>query len=191
MQRFGENLRQLRRDMRGMGQAELAQRVSDLGVPLRVNSISRLENGTRVADVPELLALAVALDVTPNRLLLTADATDEPVGLTPNLSVTARCAWKWAAGDQALPKNGVDRYGSGFQLVNRPHNPPDRTTVRELDEHSEALSALYAEVQRAVDNGVPARVVFAAVRSLELPLSMWNAGLTFVDSDVDETGQQP
>ncbi len=80
--------------------------------------VSRLENGTRVADVPELLALAVALDVTPNRLLLTADATDEPVGLTPNLSVTARCAWKWAAGDQALPKNGVHRYGSGFQLVN-------------------------------------------------------------------------
>ncbi len=63
--------------------------------------------------------------------------------------------------------------------------------MKELDEHSEALSGLYAEVQRAVDNGVPARVVFAAVRSMELPMSMWNAGLTFVDSDVDETGQQP
>ena len=154
-----------------MGQTELAQRVSDLGVPLRVNSISRLENGTRVADVPELLALAVALDVAPNRLLLTADANDEPVELTPNLSVAARWAWRWAAGDRPLPRDGVVIYGNtGFQLVNRPHDPPDGTTVRELDEHSEQLRDLHREVRLAVERGVPPRIVFAYVRLMELPV---------------------
>lgn len=154
-----------------MGQAELAQRVSDLGVPLRVNSISRLENGTRVADVAELLALAVALDVAPNRLLLTADANDEAVELTPNLSVAARWAWRWAAGDQPLPKDGVARYGdTDFRLVNRPHNPPDGTTVRELDEHFEQLRDLHREVRLAIERGVPARIIFSYVRLMELPV---------------------
>ena len=71
----------------------LSDRMTELGVPLAVNLISRIEKGVRVPGLSEIMALALALDVTPNRLMLTSEATYAPVELTPTTSAPAKVAW--------------------------------------------------------------------------------------------------
>jgi transcriptional regulator with XRE-family HTH domain len=70
------NVRQLRRE-RGLGLAELGYRLDDVGRPLSVKVLSKMENHARGIDVDDLVAFAAALDVTVERLLappaLTAD----------------------------------------------------------------------------------------------------------------------
>src|SRR3954451_23451914 len=79
-ERFGANVRDLRLK-RAWKQSDLAQRVTELGVPLALNLISRIEKGVRMPDLAEVVALALALGVTPNRLMLTGDATYESIEL--------------------------------------------------------------------------------------------------------------
>ena len=160
--RFGANLREVRRAAE-LSQGELADRMDDVGVPLRLNLISRLEKGTRVPDVRELLALAFTLGVSPNRLLLTAEADDEEVELTPTVAVEARRAWAWAAGDEALPESSPDPSGRGFNAVNRPHDPKSELRERDLRDATERLEPLWAMCEQAVDDGVSPEVVSAFV----------------------------
>jgi transcriptional regulator with XRE-family HTH domain len=47
---------------------ELAQRLEQIGRPLRVLALQRIENGNRRIDVDDLLALSVALGVYPHQL---------------------------------------------------------------------------------------------------------------------------
>lgn len=103
--RFGQLMRELR-VLAGLGQQELAAKLRDLGHPLPVSSISRLENGERRADISDLVAIAVALDVAPARLLLPGAAPDTDwqaeIQLTEALSVSWERAWRWATGEESL-----------------------------------------------------------------------------------------
>jgi hypothetical protein len=82
-------------------------------------------------DVDDLVALAVALDVSPNLFLLSdRDAAlldvDErgALVLTPNRRVLWRQAWEWATGEQPLPPHAESRVDPlRFRVVNRPHTP--------------------------------------------------------------------
>ena len=69
------------RGLRGMSQDQLAKRVTDLGVPMRQTTVAKIERPdgpdakgrfirARDVDVSELVAFALALDVSPLRLLL-------------------------------------------------------------------------------------------------------------------------
>lgn len=58
-----------------LGYAELARRLEELGRPIPVLGLSRIERGERRVDVDDLMALAVALGVSPTSLLL-PDTTD-------------------------------------------------------------------------------------------------------------------
>ncbi len=158
-----------------MGQAELAEAVTAQGVPMRLNTVSRIENGLRSTDITELLAIAVALGdhVSPNRLLIGPEAGEEPIALTPNRVVEAYWAWRWAAGDGRLPdEDGIPVYGDRtFPQLNRPHDPPDLTTVDEVASWSKQLAGVDREIWRAVrELGIPARVVLAYARMLEHPI---------------------
>lgn len=61
-----------------LGYADLARRLEALGRPIPVLGLSRIERGERRIDVDDLMALAVALGVSPTSLLLpdTAGADD-------------------------------------------------------------------------------------------------------------------
>ncbi|MGW3486515.1 helix-turn-helix domain-containing protein [Streptomyces sp. NPDC001054] len=48
---------------------ELSARLEELGRPILPSGISKIEHGLRRVDVDDLVALAMALEVTPNRLL--------------------------------------------------------------------------------------------------------------------------
>lgn len=100
------------REQRGLKQSELGQALTDLGRPMSIDVVSKLEKGSRPMDVDDLVAFAVALDATPNDLLLPPEDSDEQVELTPVTRVSNRDAWHWArqvqdlteaSGTQTLP----------------------------------------------------------------------------------------
>ncbi len=101
--RVAENLTALR-EHRRLSQAELSELINRLGRQMASDSISKIEKLGRRVDVDDLVALAVALDTTPNRLLLPGNAAEtEIVQLTPEFSVSALDAWKWARGRRPFP----------------------------------------------------------------------------------------
>jgi transcriptional regulator with XRE-family HTH domain len=97
--RIAANIAALRRN-RGLTQAELASRMNDIGRPMSGPVVSKTEKLDRRTDVDDLVALAVALHTTPNRLLL-ADPSEHPdaIDLAPTgACVEMRQAWEWATG---------------------------------------------------------------------------------------------
>lgn len=66
------------RQRRGWDQAYLAQRVTEAGRPMSASVLGKVEAGARRVDVDDLVALAAALDVTPQQLLPGSDAATAP-----------------------------------------------------------------------------------------------------------------
>jgi transcriptional regulator with XRE-family HTH domain len=76
-----QRVRELR-ERRGWSAQALADRCQDLGLPFTRDIITSIELGRRKAvDVDELLALALALGVSPTHLLVPADPWPYAVGL--------------------------------------------------------------------------------------------------------------
>lgn len=144
-----------------------------LGRPLLPSAISKIENGQRRVDVDELMALAVALDCTPNRLLIGPEANDEQITLTPgetesptgwgrvNGNLSARNGWRWARGiepldigifvttsdeDEQAAYAAENERRRRFQMQNRPDDLPDQTDFSRLPiEQRAALAAVAAK----------------------------------------------
>lgn len=109
---------------------ELSARLSKLGRPILPSGITKIEQGQRRVDADDLVALAVALQVTPTRLLMGPPPTDgtaeDPaheevwettewvsedgqrrtpvylIRLAPELALEPWDAWPWALGDSPL-----------------------------------------------------------------------------------------
>jgi transcriptional regulator with XRE-family HTH domain len=106
---------------------ELSDRLGQLGRPIPVLGLSRIENGTRRVDADDLVALAIALDVSPAALLLPAEhlpGLNEEVALTPARSASWGAAWRWANGDQPLTGEPFDPEAADvrrFRADSRPY----------------------------------------------------------------------
>jgi transcriptional regulator with XRE-family HTH domain len=114
--RVAKNLR----DVRKVSVRELAARLKQLGRPLYASAISKIELGQRRIDVDELVAISIALDVSPNLLLIGPRADwNEDVQLTEgstkvetgevDTEPSAAKAWKWARGIEPLDAGGGTR----------------------------------------------------------------------------------
>lgn len=132
-QRVGENLRALR-DAQGMKTAGLAAAVTELGVPMTASTVTKIEIQSRRVNVDELVALALALDVSPVTLLLPRQAPDtdpsdpqsERVGITDRVSVPWETAWRWMHGEWPYshgewPSVAKPEHIRRFRAVNRPY----------------------------------------------------------------------
>jgi transcriptional regulator with XRE-family HTH domain len=97
---LGRNVAELR-DRRRLSVRALSARLAELGHPILASGISKIENGSRRVDVGDLVALALALDVSPVRLLLPGERVDR-VQLTRDRSASWEAAWRWAVGEQPL-----------------------------------------------------------------------------------------
>lgn len=93
------NVKRLRDDL-NLGLRALAARLANAGRPLTHTALDKIERGTRRVDVDDLMALAVALEVSPATLLMpevtTAewdDAEVETTGLPKG--TTAELLWGW------------------------------------------------------------------------------------------------
>ena len=107
----------------GLSYAELARRLAALGHPILDTGLMKIEKGHRRVDVDDLMALALALDVTTNRLLLPEVEIAKPgtpVVLTPGHDkVRTDDAWAWAYGERPLaakPTSFADEEPSQAEL---------------------------------------------------------------------------
>ncbi|MEV0683403.1 Z1 domain-containing protein [Nocardia sp. NPDC050378] len=88
------------RQARGLTLGTLARRLGDLGRPIDLSALAKVEKGQRRVDVDDLVALALALDVSPNWLLLPDNASHEQIELAERFRLTSSDAWEWAVRDQ-------------------------------------------------------------------------------------------
>lgn len=126
------NIKRLRQ-ARGLTYKELSDRLERLGRPIPVLGLSRLEKGERRVDVDDLVALALALGVTPNRLMLPdIDVPGTPTEemLTQNVQARPSRLWEWAQGERhpPLPFRDAHSWFGGerhpnlrFAIENRPY----------------------------------------------------------------------
>ncbi len=91
------------RERRRLTQQQLSARLGELGRPMLPSGIAKIEAGERRVDADDLVALAVALNCSPTRLLLPDGAADDEVPLTPALRVGAAAAWEWMTDRAPLP----------------------------------------------------------------------------------------
>lgn len=98
---IAKNVAELRTQRR-MTVRELSARLGQIGHPILPSGITKIENGQRRVDVADLVALAHALRVNPNRLLFPERAGTNAVALTPEVATTGHRAWGWADGTWPL-----------------------------------------------------------------------------------------
>lgn len=173
--RVAENLARLR-ELRHLNYTDLSAQLRRLGRPLSAETLGKVERQERRIDADDLVALAVALDTTPNRLLLPGEAdSEQETELTPEVAVPALDAWLWALGESELPRWAApperqdlvsdDRHRS-FIRENRPHDRPEpylRSVGHDMQEYPDLvrmfahLVAMLAE--RGVDLGTAVRLI--------------------------------
>lgn len=149
------NVRELREQRRHTVRS-LSALLGKLGRPILPSGITKIEDGSRRVDVGDLVALAVALGVHPNRLLLPVDDTAEEVALTPAVSASRSQSWAWARGDQVLlvgvlATGGGDRTWADVQDDFRRHAVPASERLR--DDHTAVRAArdVLASIQAVLD----------------------------------------
>jgi transcriptional regulator with XRE-family HTH domain len=156
------NIKRLRQSQ-GLTYKELSDRLDLLGRPIPVLGLSRLEKGERRVDADDLVVLALALGVTPNRLLLPdVDPLAEGESrLTPSVAGDPVSLWEWAQGEQhpALPFEGSHSWLGGgkpvdaaFALANRPYLTRLASTEDVLAPAGDTTAADARSVLRAVLN---------------------------------------
>lgn len=156
--RVAANVREIRKARR-LDLSDVSDRLDRVGQPISVSGLSKLETGSRRVAVDDLVALALVLDVTPSRLLLTATASaDAKVQLAPNMALPEIAAWQWASGEASIqmpwhvndpPEMLADRI-LRFAKENQPYRVKEPViTLEEMEEHGEALAQLLRAAQFA------------------------------------------
>ncbi|MDX3641434.1 helix-turn-helix transcriptional regulator [Streptomyces sp. MB09-02B] len=103
-ERVAANIAKIRRQ-RGWDQRKLADRMTEVGRPMRASVISKIEKGDRRVDVDDLVALARALKVSPVTLMLPGRDEREPVPLLPGETVSWQGAWRWMHASAPPPED--------------------------------------------------------------------------------------
>ena len=86
----------------------LADRLAEIGRPIPVLGLRRIERAERRVDADDLLALAYAFGVPPVDLLVPGSAADdEPFSIAPTVTTTAVLARDWIAGRGILPSTAA------------------------------------------------------------------------------------
>lgn len=133
--------------------------VSDLGLEISRSTLANLESGRRdIITVPELLVLAVALDVAPVELVVPL-GTEDVTEIVPGQLVSSTAAMEWIAGETAL-----SRVGSAIMVRG---DPRLSTTAGLYRAHAAAIRARDRLRERGEDPS-PAEGQLAALRALML-----------------------
>jgi transcriptional regulator with XRE-family HTH domain len=140
------NVKRLR-GARGFSLVELSKQLARIGRPILPSGLNKIEQRHRSVDVDDLMALALALGVNANALLLPPDVSAESVALTEKVSARGFRAWEWATGEAPLDAPDstwlrLSELTEWFEMT-RPHKPPEEiaaevAAVRQrLLEHAE------------------------------------------------------
>lgn len=178
--RVAENLARLR-ELRHLNYTELSELLKRHGRGLSAETLGKVEKRERRIDVDDLVALAVALDTSPNRLLLPGDASDaELVELTPDVEVSALDAWKWAVGEEPLPAGTAppdrqilvrDDRERWFTRENQPHNVPEpyfRNVGHDVRDFPHVVRMAAAVIQEARKDGMQLGALVRLIEHLDM-----------------------
>ncbi|WFR72938.1 helix-turn-helix transcriptional regulator [Prescottella defluvii] len=105
-QSVASNLRRLREDA-NLTYAELGRRLETVGRPIPTLGLRKIESFERRVDADDLVALALALDVSPATLLmpLSEDWELGKVDLTSEVSTAPQRAWEWLVAAYPLERD--------------------------------------------------------------------------------------
>ncbi len=92
---------------RGLGYAELSRRLAELGREIPSLGLRRIEAGERRVDADDLVALALALDVTPLALLLPSAEDGDDRLVSKGDPMQWQHIWLWATGQLVLSGDRV------------------------------------------------------------------------------------
>jgi transcriptional regulator with XRE-family HTH domain len=109
---------------RGMTQTDLARAMTHAGRKAIKTSINKIESSERRVDADDLMALAVALDVSPLRLLLPVEAPSKQAQVTETARARVREVWAWARGERPLNGKADPARVEAFTRENQPDQPP-------------------------------------------------------------------
>lgn len=136
------------RKARQLQQRDLSDKLTEVGRPMLPTVISKIERGERRIDVDDLVALSLALDVSPLALLLpTAGAPDVAVELTEGVTAAGRITWSWADGLRPIELSHEDPVAHlhRFQADSRPpYARPVLLAGVPSDDFTEAQKAAFA-----------------------------------------------
>ena len=116
------------RGLRGLRLAGLSEKMTAVGRPMSVTTLSAVENGDRRADVDDLVAISAALGISPAAMLMPA-VTDpyEAAGATvsPLGAPEAGPLWDWltAAAPLDVPLLAEDRDEVAIEIWRREQVP--------------------------------------------------------------------
>lgn len=88
---------------------ELERRLIERGRRISLSGLSKIENNDRKVDVDDLMAIALALDVSPIALLLPEGAPDATATVSGGRGSLA-LLWQWAMGDRGLSDQDERRF---------------------------------------------------------------------------------
>jgi hypothetical protein len=146
----------------GTSLRELSAALKSIGRPILPSGIVKTEKGERRVDAADLVAFALALGVTPNRLLLSADHDSEPIALAPGVETIANGAWRWACGEHVIRPGAHGapplRDVLAFMAENRPH-AAGYDMPAQLAEHRDVLRPVVRAARAALAAGVPVGVL--------------------------------
>lgn len=105
---IGANIRAAR-EAKKMSVSRLAARTVDLGYGLhRIAVITRVEAGERAITVPELIAIAAALDTAPLALVV-PERPNDSIEVLPGVTMNGAAAVGWFTGTTSATPAGVIR----------------------------------------------------------------------------------
>ena len=117
-QTVASNLRRLR-ESQNLTYAAVVKKLDGIGHPLLPLSLRRIEEGDRSVDADDLVALAIAYDVSPHRLLMPVAASeDAPVTITGAPEMPADRVRGWLGARNSLRDNDPDSNEEFLWLMN-------------------------------------------------------------------------
>lgn len=181
---IGASVRQARK-ARDMDLKDVSRQLEELGHPMGVSALSKLETGNRKILAEDLPYLAAVLGVTPNVLLLgdgspeRGPSLDDIVSLAGKWVLPLSEAWLWAQGER-LPRmqrsdgpflRTADVVASrDFQKRSRPHDPPLDLSMDEYNvlQDEGALDGLYRTVSDLKERGYGLDVVRQLLEAMKI-----------------------
>lgn len=187
---LGQRVKEIR-ERKGWFQQDLADRLGAAGYPMNRVTVAKVEAGKRGVTVDDLLALAAVLNVSPVRLMLPDAAGEEPVSITPAVSVPAWAAWAWAEGQGPLPTLSDD---DGLYTVEEAEEylreRPAELRQREQDPAVRAAVRLVHRVQRVAWHARKPKRQRAADLGFDTTMKAARRALDAVAAELDEMEEE-
>lgn len=168
-----------------MTQRELSVRLGELGRPMLPSVVAKIEAGERRVDVDDLVALSIALNVQPSRLLLPDTAGDDEVPLTPTFSMPGWCAWDWATGVNPIPSQ-PDHTNTYEEHQRFAEETPMALRERENHQATQQCKLLWYQIRRVVHHATkPPQSSVRSDRGLETTLKAARQRLGALSAELD------